>query len=174
MLPLRSVQEHALRSTLEGLKGLEGANARCLFEVETRGDEGTRIQHFTGNRLRDGNRLHRLGALTEAVLEAARHVAHVAKAARTSGASPLRFLRPVVGALPGTRVSARSAPLLLNMVRPTAAPHAERVRLARALSITRGTFRLRVRKEGKCHKAGATLSRMRGAVSIGPQFKMRQ
>jgi hypothetical protein len=81
-----------------------------------------------------GNHLGCLAALTEAILESARHVAEVAHATGACGASPLALDRPVEDALAGSRVAARRARLLLDMVRRLAAAHTERVRLGSALS----------------------------------------
>lgn len=90
-----------------------------------------------GRRSLDGD-----GALAEAVLEAARHVTQVAKTAGSGGASPLGLVGPVVGALPGARVAAGRTGLLLDVVRATAAAHAQSVRLARALSVAGRSLRL--------------------------------
>ncbi len=83
------------------------------------------------------------GSLTEAVLVLGVHGLQVAHAAGASGAPPLRLLAPVVRALAGRGVAARRASLLLDVVGATAAASAKGVGLARALSETRGTFRLR-------------------------------
>merc|ERR1719174_842097 len=69
-------------------------------------------------------------ALTEPVLEATRHVLHVAHAARARGAAALRLHRPVVLPHPRGGVAAARALLLGDVVRVLAAPHAELVRLA--------------------------------------------
>lgn len=80
--------------------------------------------------------LHSLGSLTEAILETTRHVTKVTQTTGTGGVTPLGLHRPIVLADLGTRVSARRAHLLLNVVRASAASHADRMRLARPLSIT--------------------------------------
>lgn len=90
--------------------------------------------------LRDNSRgrgrdhLGGLGALTEAVLEAAVHVAEVAHAPGSSRASPLALSRPVERAFAGTRVAAACALLLLDVVRATTTAHTQRVCLAGPLS----------------------------------------
>merc|ERR1719498_949985 len=81
------------------------------------------------------------GALAEAVLEAARHVAQVAHAPRALRAAALRLHAPVVLAHLRSRVAARGALLLLDVERGLAAAHAEAVRLAVVLTLRRRTLR---------------------------------
>lgn len=62
---------------------------------------------------------------------------------RSRCASPLRLHGPVVRTLLRARIATGSALLLLDVVRSTTATDAQRVRLARTLSITGCSFRLR-------------------------------
>lgn len=101
---------------------------------ETRYAGMTKVNQRLG--LCDNDGLLCLSSLTEAILEAARHVTQMTHAASSGGASPLRLERPVVRALLRVRIGARRTLLLLNVVRATAAANAQRMRLARALSIT--------------------------------------
>merc|ERR1719456_1675244 len=80
------------------------------------------------------------GALAEAVLEAARHVAQVAHAPRALRAAALRLHAPVVLAHLRRRVAARGALLLLDVERGLAAAHAQAVRLAVVLTLSRRNF----------------------------------
>merc|ERR1719421_2086901 len=81
------------------------------------------------------------GALAEAVLEAARHVAQVAHAPRALRAAALRLHAPVVLAHLRRRVAARGALLLLDVERGLAAAHTQAVRLAVVLTLRRRTLR---------------------------------
>merc|ERR1719152_760969 len=83
----------------------------------------------------------RRGSLAEAVLEATGHVLQVPHAARSGRAAALRLNAPVELAHLRSRIAARRASLLLDVIRALAAPGAEHVRLAVVHTFCRRTLR---------------------------------
>ena len=79
-------------------------------------------------------------ALTEAVLEAARHILQVAQAASAGGLTADGLLAPVVLADPGGRVAAGRALALLHVKGAPTAAAAQRVSLVPTLTERSGTL----------------------------------